>query len=151
MSAGRLINSGFQIFTGVIGIFPVQQVYYFQIGIMWHLVNNTLEHFCHCGYCHHQDWLNSRCKGRMRHTWSGLDLYDVAGYRIESPQWIALQFFTDNPSKVILGHIHPHFKGVRSQNPHQQPLHNFLSHQFAYHHQCYSGESLAKNHFFCHQ
>jgi len=68
-----------------------------------------------------------------------------------SPQWLQYQFFTADPGKVVLCHIHPLFKDIPPQNWQQQPQYNFLSGQFAYHCCCHWGESLTKIHFICQQ
>ena len=55
-----IFKTGVQILVGEIRIFRVHQVDGFEIGSMFHLVDDTLEGLCHSGYCDHQDWFIAR-------------------------------------------------------------------------------------------
>jgi len=75
----------------------------------------------------------------------------AARHWIQSLQWIPLPFFTDNPTMVILGHIHQPFQDIHPQNWQQQCHHNLLHQPFAYDSHCHRGKRLATIHFIWHQ
>jgi len=136
---------------GVICIFGKQRVGKFEIGAITHLVNDNLAGLLHSGHCDHQDWFMSRHKCWMPMKWCCLYLQQVAGYRIQSLEWIPLPLFTYNAREVVVLQNHPLLKGIPLSNGLWQPHHNCLSHQFAKHYCCNRGESLSKTHSIRHQ
>ena len=56
-----LVKTGVQILLGEIRIFVVQQVNQFEISSKCHLIDDTLQHLCNSGHCHHQDGFNGGC------------------------------------------------------------------------------------------
>jgi len=107
-----LLKTGVQIVVGESRIVGVQQVDLFEIGPMYHLVDDILEGVCHSGHCNHHDRSKGWYKCWMPMRWCRLDLHQVAWHRIQSMERIRLPFFTDNAGKAVVRHNHPLFKGI---------------------------------------
>jgi hypothetical protein len=52
-----IINTGVEILVGEMPILRLQKVLDFEIGLMCHLVDVSLEGVCHSRHCNYHDWL----------------------------------------------------------------------------------------------